>query len=65
MGARLLRPASALKSSKWGPELHYLGHVFRLGPLPGLDQINLQSVTPVEANLLAQGVLDANCVSDV
>jgi hypothetical protein len=58
MGYRLLRPASASRSSRWGSELKWSGHAFKLGFLPGAALVRELSVDPLEAGLHAIGVLD-------
>jgi hypothetical protein len=58
MGHRLLRPASTPRSSRWGSELKWSGHAFKLGFLPGAALVRQLSVDPLEAGLHAIGVLD-------
>lgn len=63
MGCRVLRPASASRSSHWGSELKWSGHAFKLGFLPGAAPVRELSVDPLEAGLHAIGVLDPQRVS--
>jgi len=58
MGYRLLRPASGPRSSRWGSELKWSGHAFKLGFLPGAAVVRHLSVDPLEAGWHAMGVLD-------
>lgn len=58
MGYRVLRPASAPRSSRWGSELKWSGHAFKLGFLPGAALVRNLSVDPLEAGLHVIGALD-------
>jgi hypothetical protein len=58
MGHRVLRPASSPRSSRWGSELKWSGHAFKLGFLPGASLVRNLPVDPLEAGLHAMGVLD-------
>jgi hypothetical protein len=58
MGARLLRPASAPRSSQWGSDLKWANHAFKLGFLPGGELVRQLAVNPLEAGLHAIGALD-------
>lgn len=58
MGYRVLRPASLPRSGRWGSELKWSGHAFKLGFLPGAALVRELSVDPLEAGLHAIGVLD-------
>ncbi len=62
MGARLLRPASDAPSYHWGSELKWQGHAHKLGVLPGAHAVSHWGITPREANLHSQQLLDAACV---
>jgi hypothetical protein len=58
MGHRVLRPASSPRSSRWGSELKWSGHAFKLGFLTGAALVRSLSVDPLEAGLHAIDVLD-------
>jgi hypothetical protein len=63
MGARLLRPAAGPVSYRWGSELKWIGHAFKLGFLPGADLLrgmeDTVSLTVAEAGLHSLGLVDA------
>jgi folate-binding Fe-S cluster repair protein YgfZ len=63
MGCRLLRPASAPRSSQWGSDIKWAGHAFKLGFLPSAGLVRDVSVNPLEAGLHAIGALDPDRLS--
>jgi hypothetical protein len=63
MGARLLRPASAPRSSQWGSDIKWANHAFKLGFLPGAGPVRDVPVNPLEAGLHAIGALDPDRLS--
>ena len=62
MGHRLLRPAAFPPSDRWGSELKWTAHAFKLGFLPGADLLFSAkcelAVNVAEAGLHSIGLLD-------
>ena len=62
MGARLLRPASGPQSYRWGSELKWQGHAFKLGVIPNAHAVSARGIGAREANLHSIDLLEPDHV---
>lgn len=57
MGARILRPTGKINSSRWGSEIKWETHAFKLGFLPSTTYLKHVPISPLEAGLHALNLL--------
>lgn len=64
MGARTLRPRTECESSRWGHEIKWRAHAYKLGVLPTTELLQKIPADPLEANLQAFNLLDSKYLKE-